>query len=423
MQPIPEPYKIKTCEPIVLISRKERATLLKKAHFNPMLLPADKIYIDLITDSGTGALSSQQWAEIVTADEAFAYQTSYFKLMEVARTLFPFKYILIFHQGRMAEHILLKYLVEKDKLVISNTLFDITRENINFYGGKGIDMPGKLGNINLDKLKTFIKKENASQIAFVLLTITNNNRAGLPISLKNVKECNKLLSKYNIPLWIDGSRFSENVYFIKEKEYPHKSIRKLTKELFSYVDGFMMSAKKSGLSSVGGLVGTNDKKLASQLEQFALMIDGYPSHGGMSGRDIAAMAQGLIEAVDEELLKFRMQQLRWFGSLFQGIPIVKPIGSHAVYIKADKFLPHLKKDEFPAMALAGEVWLEGSIRGAAWGDYYRLAIPRRVYTQSHLEYVADVVKKVFKRRNKIKGLKSTYLPGHLAVFNAKFTRQ
>ncbi|MCK4352686.1 tryptophanase [candidate division WOR-3 bacterium] len=414
---IPEPYKIKTCEPIKLVEREEREQSLKKAHFNTFLLPAEKVYIDLVSDSGTGALSTNQWVNIISADESFAYQTSYFKLMEITKSIFPFKHIFIVHQGRMGEHILFKFLIKKGFYVLSNSLFETTRKNIKYYGGEGIDLPDELGNIDIEKLENFINKVGASKISFILLTLTNNSLGGWPVSFENIKSCNSLLSNYGIPLWFDASRFSENAWFIKEKELPKLSINQIIKKAFSYADGFLMSAKKSGLSSVGGLIGTNNDELIKKIKDFAIVVDGFTSHGGMSGRDIASMAQGLLESTDEDLLNFRIQQLRWFGNLFGKIPILKPTGGLGIYIKTKDFL----SVEFPSMAFSNEVWLEGGVRGAPWGDYYRLAVPRRVYTNNHLQYTAEIVKKVFENREKIKDLKSIYPDkSGLGIFGAKF---
>jgi tyrosine phenol-lyase len=444
-----EPYKIKVCEFIKLIPRSERETVLKEAGYNVFMIPADKVYIDLLSDSGTSTMSTRQWASMLMGDESFSYQKSYYRLIDTVKCIFGFKHILPIHQGRAGEHILFSLMVNEGDYVPNNMHFETTRANIEHQGGKAVNIvvneaydtksefPFK-GNIDLNKLRSLIEDVGKQRIPLCIITLTNNVGAGQPVSIENVREVKDILSKYNIPLFFDACRFAENAFLIREREqgYANKSIKEIVSELFSYADGCIMSAKKDILSNIGGFIAMNNGELSKRVENMILLIEGFPTHGGLAGRDLEAVAAGIEESIDEEHLAHRVVQVRYLGERLtnNGIPVFEPIGGHAVYIDTSEFLPHIHKDKFPSQALVAAIYLEGGVRTASLGSTFsntesghflklvRLSVPRRVYTREHLDYAVDVVTRVYEEREKIKGLKLIYEPKFLKDFGAKFDR-
>lgn len=429
-----EPFKIKMVEAIAMSNKKEREIFLKKAHYNLFLLNADEVIIDLLTDSGTGTMSSKQWAALIDGDESYAGSRSYKEMKDIVYQLSSMKHIFPTHQGRASERILFTCLVKKGiSLVPNNTHFDTTRANIEYLGGSALDFteenqePIFKGNMDLKALELCLK-QNQKNIPLCMITITNNSRGGLPVSLKNIKDTKALCNKFNIPLFIDACRFAENAYFIKtyEEAYKNKSILEIIKEIFSYSDGFTMSAKKDAIVNIGGLLCLNDDALAEDIANQLILTEGFTTYGGLAGRDMAAMAQGLKEVQNESYLKYRIRSIQYLGNAIKkiGIPIIEPIGGHAIYIDAKKFLSHIPATEFPAQALACQLYIEGGVRSVEIGslmfgkldkklqkelshdvEFLRLAIPRRCYTQSHIDYVIETFERLYKKRNDIRGLK------------------
>ena len=450
VKPLVEPYKIKTVEPIKLLSYPEREQKLKQANFNLFNLKSEDVFIDLLTDSGTSAMSDNQWAGLMLGDEAYSGSKSYYNLEKTVQEIFGFKQIIPVHQGRAAEHIFFATVLKKGDYVPSNTHFDTTRANITYTGAVPVDLviqpkdcehPFK-GNIDLEKLEDFIKKVGKEKIPLATLTITNNSVGGQPVSLQNIKETRALLSKYKIPLYIDACRFAENAYFIKKREkgYENKSIKEICQEMFSYAEGCLMSAKKDGLANMGGFFACNDETLADKVTHFLVLFEGFRTYGGLAGRDLEAIARGLQEVLDEDYLSFRINQVKYLGDQLDklGVPIVKPTGGHAVFVDGGAMLSHIKKENYPAQALACALYKEGGVRSVEVGglmlshkdketgkmifpdaDLVRLAIPRRVYTNSHMDYVAGVFEEVKKKKDKVKGLKLVYEAPWLRHFTAK----
>lgn len=423
-----EPYRIKVVERIKPTTREARKKVLRAAGYNPFLIPAEKVSIDLISDSGTSAMSSEQWAQMLATDEAFAFQQSYEVFIEKIRSLTGFKYIFPIHQARAGEHIIFLNLVQRGTVAVANAFFETTRENIQLLGGETIDLPAQdkifPGNLDVERLKGLLKARN---VGFVLLTATSNTDGGQPVSMENIHAVKSLTQRYKLPLLIDACRFAENSYFIKERStrYKNKPIRAIAKELFSNTDIAYFSAKKDGLSNAGGFIATNDKTFAEKIRDFIQLFEGFFTHGGLAGRDLAAIAQGLEEALDENYLRFRTAQVSFLGNALAqaGLPVKKPFGGHAVCIDAETLAPYLK--EFAGFSLANAVYSEGGVRGGVFGgklglgnEIFRLAIPRRVYTNSQLEYVVEVLKKSSSLKLKPLGLRFT--PEHLKVFTAQF---
>ncbi|MBS1628282.1 MAG: tryptophanase [Bacteroidetes bacterium] len=453
MKTIIEPFKIKSVEPIYFTTKEERTLILKEAFYNPFLIKAHNVIIDLLTDSGTSAMSSEQWAGIMRGDESYAGSDSFFRFEETVRSITNMKYIIPTHQGRASEKILFSILGSKGKYFISNTLFDTTRANIEFSGAEGIDLlcdEGKQpsliapfkGNINTATLKKVIEEKGAENIPLVIITITNNSGGGQPVSMQNIKETKAICTQYNIPLFIDACRFSENCYFIKQREkgYENKSIQAIANELFSYADGCTMSAKKDAFANIGGFLAMNNEALAQQCRNLLIITEGFPTYGGLAGRDLEAIAIGLKEIMDENYLKYRIRSIEYIGEKLDtaGVPYIKPAGGHAIYLDAKNFLPHIPAEQYPGQALCCELFIEGGVRGVEIGtvmfgkydtngktipapmELVRLAIPRRVYTQSHIDYVAEVIIEVFKKREQIKGLQITFETPLLRHFTAQF---
>ena len=440
-----EPFRIKSVEPIRWTTREEREGLLDAAHYNLFLLHADDVLIDLLTDSGTGAMSTHQWAAMMEGDESYAGSRSFEQFRASVQDIFGYKHVIPTHQGRAAERILFSVMCKKGDVVPNNTHFDTTRANVEFVGAEAVDLviaegrqpslkhPFK-GNMDVAALETLIQNAGTKKVRvpLVLLTVTNNSGGGQPVSMENVKAVSALCRKHRIPLYFDACRFAENSYFIKIREhgYEHKSPKEIAQEMFSYGDGCTMSAKKDGMANIGGFLCTNDDLLAQQEKNLLILTEGYPTYGGLAGRDLEAIAVGLQEALHQDYLEYRIASTAYLGNHIasEGVPIVQPPGGHAVYIDARAFLPHVAPDHFPAVALANELYLEGGIRSVEIGtlmfgaaakmDLVRLAIPRRVYTQSHIDYLVEVILEVWKNRERIRGMKLTYEAPFLRHFTA-----
>ncbi|HWP56960.1 MAG TPA: tryptophanase [Candidatus Acidoferrales bacterium] len=438
-----EPFKIKMVEPIRWTTRAERQRLLEQAHYNLFLLPADAILIDLLTDSGTAAMSTRQWAAMMDADESYAGSRSFEHLRKVVQEIFGYRHVIPTHQGRAAERILFTVMCKKGDVVPNNTHFDTTRANIEYVGAEAVDLPipeGKdparphpfKGNMDIAALEELIARVGPERIPLVMLTITNNSGGGQPVSMENARAVSALCRRHSLPLYFDACRFAENAYFIKLREpgYQHKTPKEIAQEMFALGDGCIMSAKKDGMANIGGFLCTNDDALALQEKNLLILTEGFPTYGGLAGRDLAAIAVGLEEALDEEYLKYRIVSTAYLGRHIaeKGVPIVEPPGGHAIYLDARAFLPHIPPAQFPGVALAAELYLQGGIRSVEIGtlmfgehavmDLVRLALPRRVYTQSHIDYVVEVILEVWNQRDAIRGLKLTYEAPFLRHFTA-----
>ncbi|MCL6480158.1 MAG: tryptophanase [Firmicutes bacterium] len=440
-----EPFRIKTVEPIRKTTRKQREALLEEAGYNLFLVPAEYILIDLLTDSGTNAMSTEQWAAMMRGDESYAGSPSFTRFRDAVQSIFGFRHVIPTHQGRAAERILFTVMCKKGDVVPNNTHFDTTRANCEFVGAEAVDLPVPealapasphpfKGNLDTARLRELIARVGRERIPLVMLTLTNNSGGGQPVSMANIREVKQICREQGIPLYLDACRFAENAYFIKLREpgYAHKTPREIAREMFSYADGCTMSAKKDGLANIGGFLCTNDDALAQQEKDLLILTEGFPTYGGLAGRDLEAIAVGLNEALDEEYLHYRIVSTAYLGEHIarEGVPIVQPPGGHAIYIDARAFLPHIPPSQFPGVALAAELYREGGVRSVEIGtlmfgehatmDLVRLAIPRRVYTQSHIDYVVEVVLEVWNRREQVRGLELTYQAPFLRHFTARF---
>ena len=448
-----EPFRIKMVEPIRMTTEKERLKLLKKAKHNLFLLKAEDVIIDLLTDSGTSAMSSQQWSGMMIGDESYAGARSWKKMEETIKDLTGYKHVLPTHQGRAAERILYGCMGGESKVFISNTHFDTTRANIEFSNAEAIDCPTEVGkkpssnhpfkgNMNISKLVSTIKKNGKENIAGVILTVTNNSGGGQPVSMKNAKQTRDVCKKYNIPLIIDACRIAENAYFIKarEKEYKNYSYKKIAQKMFSLADGCTMSAKKDGIVNMGGFLALNSDKLTQQCKNELIITEGFITYGGISGRDMEAISTGLKEVFDPDYLQYRIASTTYLGERLtqMGIPIVLPVGGHAVYIDAKALYSHIPVDQYPGQSLVCNLYLKGGIRASEIGsvmfgkkgsngelipasmELVRLAIPRRVYTQSHIDYVIEVFQEIKKHKRKAKGIKIVKEPKYLRHFTSHF---
>ena len=439
-----EPFKIKSVEPIRWTTRADREKLLRQAHYNLFQVPARDILIDLLTDSGTGAMSTAQWAAMMEGDESYAGSSSFDRFRRGVQDIFGYRHVIPTHQGRAAERILFGVMCKKGDVVPNNSHFDTTRANIEFVGAEAADLlipegyepanrhPFK-GNMDVAALEQLIARVGRERIPLVMLTITNNSGGGQPVSMENAKAVRDVCRRHEIPLYFDACRFAENAYFIKlrEKGYERKTPKEIAKEMFALGDGCTMSAKKDGLANIGGFLCTNDDQLAQQEKDLLILTEGYPTYGGLAGRDLEAIAVGLGEALEEDYLRYRITSTAYLGNHIagQGVPIVQPPGGHAIYLDARAFLPHIAPQQFPGVALAAELYLEGGIRSveigtlmfgdAAHMDLVRLAIPRRVYTQSHIDYVIEVILEVWRRREEIHGLRLTQEAPFLRHFTAR----
>ena len=440
---IVEPFRIKSVEPITFTTRHEREQLLRAAHYNLFLLAADNVVIDLLTDSGTGAMSTHQWAAVMEGDESYAGSRSFDRFKHSVQDIFGYKHVIPTHQGRAAERILFHVMCKKGDVVPNNSHFDTTRANVEFVGAEAIDLPlpearqpGTVlpfkGNMNVGALEELIGRVGRERIPLVMLTVTNNSGGGQPVSMANARAVSDLCHKHGIPLYFDACRFAENAYFIKLREpgYEDKLPKEIAQEMFSLGDGCTMSAKKDGMANIGGFLCTNDDLLARQEENLLILTEGYPTYGGLAGRDLEAIAVGLQESLDEDYLRYRIASTAYLGNHLseRGVPIVLPPGGHAIYIDAKAFLSHIPVEQFPGVALAAELYLEGGIRSveigslmfgkAAQMELVRLAIPRRVYTQSHIDYVVEVILRVWEQRSQVRGMRLTYEAPFLRHFTA-----
>lgn len=425
-----EPFRIKSIEPLRWTTREQRERLLRAANYNLFQLAAENVLIDLLTDSGTGAMSTEQWAGIMRGDESYAGSPSFARFRDSVQNIFGYKHVIPTHQGRAAERILFGVMCKKGDVVPNNTHFDTTRANVEFVGAEAVDLPCEesrlpesvhpfKGNMNVAALAELIERVGREHVPVVMLTVTNNSGGGQPVSMENARAVSALCHKRGIPLYFDACRFAENAYFIKLREagYSEKTPKQIAQEMFALGDGCTMSAKKDGMANIGGFLCTNDDALAQQEKDVLILTEGYPTYGGLAGRDLEAVGIGIQEALDEDYLRYRIASTAYLGRHIseQGVPIVQPPGGHAIYIDARVFLPHIPPEQFPAVALANELYLEGGIRSVEIGtlmfsdkarmDLVRLAIPRRVYTQSHIDYVVEVVLDVWNQRQQIRGLR------------------
>ncbi len=449
-----EPFRIKMIEHVRRTTRAEREVLLRKAGYNLFRLRAEDVYIDLLTDSGTSAMSDAQWASLMHGDESYAGARSYYKLRESIEEIFGFRHFVPTHQGRAAENILCSLLVKPGQKVPNNNHFDTTGANIRAAGGCPVDLvidaardpsdphPFK-GNMDLDKLKQFICQTGPELIPFGMITITNNAMGGQPVSMENIRAVSEIYRKHSIPFFVDACRYAENAYFIKQREpgYEDKTPVEIAREIFSLADGCTMSAKKDGLVNIGGFLGTNDDSLFERIKQALILREGFPTYGGLAGRDLEALAVGLWEALDEDYLAYRLAQTDYLGQgLLQiSVPIMQPPGGHAIYIDAGGFLPHIPREQFPGQALSIEIYLEGGIRTVELGsvafahpdpetgrvvhpplELVRLAIPRRVYTQTHMDFVIETLDAIARQKDQLRGVRIVHEPELLRHFVAEF---
>lgn len=448
-----EPFRIKMVEPLTITTEGYREEALKKAGYNPFLLKSHDVFIDLLTDSGTSAMSDRQWAGMMVGDESYAGAKSWEHFEEVVKSLTGMPHILPTHQGRAAERILYGKIGGKGKVFISNTHFDTTRANIEFSGAKAIDLPcpeaahpfveaSFKGDIDIDALKDTIAKYGAENISAVIMTLTNNSAGGQPVSMGNVKEVAQICRQQSIMLVIDGCRIAENAYFIKHREegYQNHTYYQIAQEVFNLADAFIMSAKKDALVNMGGILALRDEKLAQECTNLLIISEGFATYGGLTGRDMEAIAVGLQEVFDADYLNYRIKSTAYLGDHLhaKGIPVVRPSGGHAIYIDAQQLYPHIPQHQFPGQALVCELYKKGGIRcvevgSVMFGSYdnegrfvparqelVRLAIPRRVYTQSHIDYVIDVFDDILEDRSQAKGYEITYEPPFLRHFTARF---
>lgn len=448
---IAEPFKIKMIEPMKMTTREEREQYLKEANYNLFSLKSDYVYIDCLTDSGTGAMSDSQWAGIMKGDESYAGARSYYKLMDAVKDIFGYNYAQPVHQGRAAEKVLFPCLLKEGQYSLSNMHFDTTRGHVTLCKAIPKDIVVKeatdtenfapfKGNMDVERMEAFINEVGCDKVGVIIMTITNNSAGGQPVSMENIKETSVIAKKYKIPFVIDAARFAENAYFIKTREvgYEDKSIKDITREAFSYADAFTMSAKKDAIVNMGGLIGIKDNEnLYNAVKGFTVPFEGFVTYGGLSGRDLEALAIGLYEGIDYDFLRYRIGQVQYLGELLKegGVPFQYPTGGHAVFIDAKKLLPHIPYYEFPAQALACELYLEAGIRGCDIGSYMldpvdgvqpesemeftRLCIPRRVYTKAHLDIIAEALINIKENASKIKGYEIVWQPEVLRHFTAK----
>lgn len=450
---VAEPFKIKMVEPIKVTTKEERIEALETANYNLFALKSDDVYIDFMTDSGTGAMSDDQWAAMMKGDESYAGSRGYFKVLEAVKEIFAYEHAQPVHQGRAAEQVLIPLLVEKGQYVISNMHFDTTRAHVELAGAKPIDLvceqaldtesfyPFK-GNMDIEKMESFIKEAGAENVGLIIMTITNNSAGGQPVSVKNVKDARAVANKYGIKMIIDSARFAENAYFIKTREegYEDKSIVEIIKEVYSYADAFTMSAKKDAIVNMGGLIGIkDDEELYNGVKGLTVPYEGFVTYGGLAGRDLEALAVGLKEGIDFDFLKYRIGQVEYLGDRLKeaGVPFQYPVGGHAVFLDAKALLPHIPYHQFPGHTLACELYKEAGIRSCDIGSYLlgvdpetgeqleapmeftRLAIPRRVYTQAHFDVVVEALKTIKERASEIKGYEITWQPKVLRHFTSK----
>ena len=448
-----EPFRIKVVEPLRRTTRRERDALLEQSGFNVFGVPAEKVMIDLLTDSGTSAMSDDQWAGLMSGDESYAGCRNFFHLEEAVRSVFGFSHVVPTHQGRAAERVLFGAMLKKGDSVPSNIHFDTTRANIEVLGARAEDLaaapaydpdsdePFK-GDMDIARLRKLIDRRGVEKVPLVMMTVTNNSGGGQPVSLKNIKETSEVCARHDIPFFFDACRFAENAWFIKKREkgYAKKSVLEIAQEMFSYADGATMSGKKDALVNIGGFVTLDDDALAEKVKNLLIISEGFPTYGGLAGRDLEAMARGLKEALDEDYLEHRTAQVAYLGGLLDqaGVPVLKPFGGHAVYVLADRFLPHIRRSQYPGWALTVALYREFGIRAVEIGgvmfgrktgkgkeetypelEMVRLAVPRRVYTASHLRYVAESLIELHGNRDKVRGLRIVRESPFLRHFTAR----
>ncbi|MDA3844461.1 MAG: tryptophanase [Candidatus Kapabacteria bacterium] len=453
MKTLIEPFKIKSIEEIPILTVEQRTKLLNEADLNPFTLRSSSITIDMLTDSGTTAMSAKQWAALMDGDESYAGSRSYFKFEDKVRELTGFKHIIPVHQGRAAERILFNVLDVKGKTVPNNTHFDTTRGNIEFNEANAVDIPCPegvrpdiiadfKGNMDLDSLRNVIKEVGTENIPVVMMTITNNSGGGQPVSMANIRGAAKIAHDNKLPFFLDCCRFAENAYFIKQREegYADKSVMEITNEMFSYADGCTMSAKKDGLANTGGFIAMNDDMLAEKSKTVLIVTEGFPTYGGLARRDLEALAVGFDEVMKEEYLSYRLGQVKYLGDKLveAGVPLLLPTGGHGIYLDAKAFAPHIKPENFPGQSISCEIYRISGIRSVEIGsvmfgkkdengnhigpamELVRFAIPRRVYTKSHIDYVAEAIIEVYNNREKLRPMEITWEAPFLRHFTAKF---
>jgi tyrosine phenol-lyase len=445
MKTIIEPFRIKSVEPLRFTTREHRERLLEEAGLNLFRIPAREILIDLLTDSGTSAMSTAQWAAMMRGDESYAGSESFYRMERVARELTGFRHIIPTHQGRAAERILFQVMCRLGQVVPNNTHFDTTRANIEFTGARAVDLPipeaadtqerlDFKGNMDVAALERLIETEGAARVPLIMLTVTNNSGGGQPVSMANIEAVKRVASRDGIPLYLDACRFAENAFFIgrREPEFSNSSPKQIAQKMFRLADGCTFSAKKDAFANIGGLLCSNDDRVAMQETNLLILTEGFPTYGGLAGRDLEAIAVGLEEILDPDYLQYRIVSTEYLGRHIadHGVPIVEPPGGHAIYIDAARLLPHLPRNQFPAQALAVELYRHAGIRSVEIGsvmfgesaphELLRLAIPRRVYTQSHIDYVVEAILEVNERRAEIRGLEIVEEPPFLRHFSARF---
>lgn len=452
MKTIIEPFRIKVVEPIRMTTREEREKKIAEAEYNPFRLKAEDVLIDLLTDSGTGAMSTHQWAGVMEGDESYAGARSFFRFESSVKSVFGHKHVIPTHQGRASERLLCAAVVKPGDVVPGNTHFDTTRANIEASHAEAVDLPIPeardpenlhpfKGNIDLQKLEELLKKEHR-RVPFVLITATNNSGGGQPVSMANIREAKRICDAFGIPLFLDAARFAENTYFIKLREpgYQEKTPREIAKEMFSYTDGALMSMKKDAFGNIGGVISLNSDAWAEKIRTLLILTEGFVTYGGLAGRDLEALAIGLEEVLEEDYLRYRIASTAYVGQHLEalGVPLLKPFGGHAIYLDGRRFCEHLPNEQLPGWALSVALYQHAGIRACEIGnvmfgkkladgswqwpalDLVRLAIPRRVYTQSHMDYVVEAIGELFAQRHTIPGLEFVYRPEVLPHFSARF---
>jgi tryptophanase len=453
MKTIIEPFKIKTVEPIRFTREAERAAILRNAGYNTFLIRAEDVLIDLLTDSGTPAMSTAQWARMMEGDESYAGARSFYRFERVVKELTGFKHVIPTHQGRAAEKILFTLLSGSGQFVPNNTHFDTTRANVDFSDAQAVDLPTRegrdptlvadfKGNMDVDALRCFIADKGPHSIPIVMMAVTNNSNGGQPVSMENIRKTKEIAKQYNIPFFLDACRFAENAHFIKKRErgYQSKSLKEIAQEMFSYADGCTMSAKKDTLVNMGGFLAMNDDNLAMAARNLLVVTEGFPTYGGLAGRDLEAIAQGLEEVLDEHYMTYRIRSVEYLGEHLSraGVPILQPPGGHAIYLDAKRFVPHIPPEQFPGQTVVCDLYKRGGIRSVEIGsvmfgrknsdgrfvpaamELVRLAIPRRVYTQSHISYVIECVVESYEHRSELWGYEIVFEAPMLRHFTARF---